>query len=473
MIYFNITLLLPPYYYPLKIARPGVFKTTTPSGFLIKFFCRCNMPAINPDTTLKFAEAHLKLQRKLALILQTDPVTSLKKSGIILANFIQYLKDHIAHYGTPVCSLEQLDKLKGPFSASKDLEDYIAFLSSLKNDTLNTTSLNCPSDIPSIDARLANITSELSHNRPIVSIPTLFNDTISDDISNEGNLTGNTHFSLSTKLGTAFGLGLLIGALDSLSQLVLHIAKRYGCSPRTLGLLTITLALGNTVGVSALPLIYSIVTTLDNDRIDPQVNSENVQKLTFVFMATLAFHLLKNTPLYLEYLNDFLNTNAILKLLLDNLPLFGCLFITAYGNESFLEGLSIAVVTLLGAAIPSNATRKILSCFPLPSTAVSNANVPNDGMQLDSVANTNEFEMDIVVDSKIHLASVKQKIAASTQQGPTEALAIDNNAPKDTRGYVMHTAMQNANSMLFKANPSRSDNIPSSSAVAIAQLSRN
>ena len=437
------------------------------------------MPAINPDTTLESAKAHLSLQRELEKKKKNDPVTYLKKSGIILANFIQYLKDHIAHYGTPVCSLEQLDKLKGPFSVSGDTKDYFAFLSLLKNNTLNTVSLDCPSDIPSIDARLANITSELSHNRPIVSIPTLFNDTISDDISNEGTLTGNTHFSLPTKLGTAFGLGLLIGALDGLSQLVLHIAKRYGCSPRTLGLLTITLALATTVGVSALPLIYSIVTTLDNDQIDPQVNSENVQKLTFVFMATLALHLLKNTPRYLGRLNDFLNTNAMLKSLLQNLPLFGCLFITAYGNDSFLEGLSIAMVTLLGAAIPSNATRKILSCFPLPSTTVSSANVPSDGMQMDIVIppshvsdNTNKFKMDIIVDSKIHLTSVKQKIAASTQQDSTTTLAIDNPAPKEANGYLPFNSAKYS-SMLFKTHISSSENIPSTSAVAIAQLSRN
>ncbi len=399
------------------------------------------MPAINPDTTLESAKAHLILQRELALILQTDPVTSLKNSGITLARFIQTLKKHIALYGTPVCSLEQLDKLKGPFSALGDTKDYFTFLSSLKNNTLNTTSLNCPSDIPSIDAHLdvlTNVTSELSHNRPTVSIPTFFNNTISDDISNEGTLTGNTHFSF-PKLGTAFGLGLLIGALDSLSQLVLHIAKRYGCSPRTLGLLTITLALATTVGVSALPLIYSILTTLDNDQIDPQVNSENVQKLTFVFMATLALHLLKNTPRYLGRLADFLNTSPILKLFFQNLPLSGCLFITAYGNDSFLEGLSVAGLTLLGAAIPSNTTRKILSCFPLPSTAVSNTNA------------LKEFEI-IMVDS-------------------TATLAIDNPTPKDTNGYLPFNT-EKYSSMLFKPSTFNSDNIPSSSAAA-AQLSRN
>ncbi|WP_342219597.1 hypothetical protein [Rickettsiella endosymbiont of Miltochrista miniata] len=429
------------------------------------------MPALNPYTALESAKAHLSLQRELAIILKNDPVTYLKKSGIILANFIQYLKDHIAHYGTPVCSLEQLDKLKGPFSASGDTKDYFTFLSSLKNNTLNTTPLNCPNDIPSIDARLANITSEFSDNRPTVSNPTLFNTTISDDISNEITLTGNTDFSLPAKLGTAFGFGFGIGFLDGASQVVLHIAKRYDCTPRTLGLLTIALALATTVGVSALPLIYSIVTTLDNDQIDPQVNSENVQKLTFVFMATLALHLLKNTPRYLGRLNDFLNTNAMLKSLLQNLPLFGCLFITAYGNDSFLEGLSIAMVTLLGAAIPSNATRKILSCFPLSSTAVSNTNV-SDGMQLDSVANTNEFEMDIVVDSKIHLTSVKQKIAASTQQDSTTTLAIGNPAPKEANGYLPFNSVKYS-SMLFKTHISSSENIPNTSAVAIAQLSRN
>lgn len=272
-----------------------------------------------------------------------------------------------------------------------------------------------------------------------------------------------------TKLGAAFGLGFGIGFLDGASQVVLHIARRYGCTPRTLGLLTITLALATTVGVSALPLIYSIVTTLNNDQIDPQVNSENVQKLTFVFMATLALHLLKNTPRYLGRLNDFLNTNAMLKLFFQNLPLFGCLFIIAYGNKSFLEGLSVAGLTLLGAAIPSNATRKILSCFPLPSTAVSNANVPNDGMQLDSVANTNEFEMDIVVDSKIHLASVKQKIVASTPQDSTATLAIDNPAPKEANGYLPFKSVKYG-SMLFKANTPSSDNLPSTSATTIARL---
>lgn len=45
------------------------------------------MPAINPDTTLESAKAHLSLQRELAIILKNDPVTYLKKSGIILANF--------------------------------------------------------------------------------------------------------------------------------------------------------------------------------------------------------------------------------------------------------------------------------------------------------------------------------------------------------------------------------------------------
>ncbi|MEN9450905.1 MAG: hypothetical protein RJA83_1523 [Pseudomonadota bacterium] len=409
------------------------------------------MPAINTYTALESAKAHLNLQRELAIILKNDPVTYLKKSGIILANFIQYLKDHIAHYGTPVCSLEQLDKLKGPFSVSGDTKDYFTFLSSLKNNTLNTTSLDCPSDIPSIDARLANITSELSHNRPIVSIPTLFNTTISDDISNEVILTGNTHFSFTAKLSTAFGFGLVIaGVLDTASQIALHIAKRYGCSPRTLGLLTITLALATTVGVSALPLIYSIVTTLDIDQIDPQVNSENVQKLTFVFMATLALHVLKNTPRYLGRLADFLNTSPILKLCFQNLPLFGCLFIAAYGNEGFLEGLSIAVVTLLGAAIPSNATRKILSCFPVPSTAVSNANALNDGMKMDILAKTKEFEIIIVDDS---------------------TATIDNPAPKEANGYLPFNTAKYS-SMLFKPSTSNSDNIPSSSAAA-AQLSRN
>lgn len=364
------------------------------------------MPAINTYTALESAKAHLNLQRELAIILKNDPVTYLKKSGIILANFIKYLKDHIALYGTPVCSLEQLDKLKGPFSASADTKDYITFLSSLKNNPVNTVSLDCPTDIPSIDARLANITSELSQHKPIVSIPGLFNNAISDDNSNEAIVTGNPHFSFPAKLGTAFGLGLGIGLLDSASQVALHIAERYGCSPRTLGLLTITLALATTAGISALPLIYSIVTTLDNDQIDPRVNSQNVLNLTYVFMATLALHILKNMPRHLERLDDFLNKRTLLKQLVRNLPLLGCLFITAYGNESFLEGLSIAVVTLLGAAIPSNATQKILSCLPISSKSVGNANALTDG--IDGI------EMNIITDPKMHLAGVKRQITAQS-----------------------------------------------------------
>lgn len=196
---------------------------------------------------------------------------------------------------------------------------------------------------------------------------------------------------------------------------------------------------------------------------DPRVNSLNVVNLIFPFLVTLGFHLLKNTPRYLERLDDCLSTNAMLKLLLQNLPLFGCLFITAYGNESFLEGLSIAALTLLAAAIPSITTQKTLSCFPMPSNAMRNANLHN---------NPNEFEMDIIVDPKIHLASVKRKIAASNQQVPTATLAIDNPAPKDTNGYLPFNAVKYS-SMLFKPITSNSSNIPSTSTAASARPSFN
>lgn len=126
------------------------------------------MPAINHAiTALETEYRHILLQRELAIILKNDPVAYIKKRHIMLGKFIKYLQDHIAHYGTPVCSLGQLDKLGAAFSASENPKNLFDLLSSLKNNTVNTLSLECPTDIQNIDVRLAHITNGLN---PIINL---------------------------------------------------------------------------------------------------------------------------------------------------------------------------------------------------------------------------------------------------------------------------------------------------------------
>lgn len=167
------------------------------------------------------------------------------------------------------------------------------------------------------------------------------------------------YFSLTSKFGTAIGLGALAGFLNGTSQVILHIAERKNCSIATRRLLAVTLAIANSFTISTLPLIYSIVQDLANEQNDSLVNSQKLLTSTYAFITSLALHGMSNG------INFVLPKKSILKNLINFLPLFASLWMLANGEESLIEGLTILGANLVTSMVVSTAIQERKKAYPL------------------------------------------------------------------------------------------------------------
>jgi hypothetical protein len=161
----------------------------------------------------------------------------------------------------------------------------------------------------------------------------------------------NRTFHLGYKIGTAMSFGALTGFLNGGSQILLHIAEQKQCSLPTQRFLAVTLALANSLAISTLPLIYSIVENLANEETDSLVNSQKVLTCTYAFITSIALQGINAAGMRYTF-----PKKLILKNLLNLLPLFAGLWMLANSDESLMEHLIILSANVLTALAVSSMT---------------------------------------------------------------------------------------------------------------------
>lgn len=233
------------------------------------------------------------------------------------------------------------------------------------NNTITLHPLSIRTTTPTTNTTLAPFTHETSsapqptHNFSVVpdsddfnwpSNETNVNQTTIDDTS----MSENQSFLFTSKLGTAMGLGAFTGFLNGGSQIILHIVEQKNCSLRTQRFLALTLALANSLTISTLPLIYSIVENLANEETDSLINSQKLLTCVYAFITSIA---LQSINVGLQYT---LPKNSLLKNIFNLLPLFAGLWIIANGQEDTIESLAI-----LGTNILTSITTSSLTYFGL------------------------------------------------------------------------------------------------------------
>lgn len=306
-------------------------------------------------------------QQNLDLVLK-NPAQSLEK--LIQTNFLQhfieifssYLNNNeitsdnfkklmafSSHFLTAYCPrLENLN------AADPTLQSYFGFLASLRNTTHNINEHALDSVYPSLHDR--NLTDFINSCRQL-------NETSS--IHHLSPSLNNYYFSptFADNVKKAAALNAAAGAFEVLSFMLTHIMQRYQFSNPAIKVTRIILGLISSLGISVLPFVYSLLTLTEQEN---QALSQEKILLTALcaYSTTFSFHIIKNIALQSERVKYYLNHCSPLKLLANNLPLFGCLFIVANGNENRLEGLSIAMLSYLAALIPNLATQYAVGFFP-------------------------------------------------------------------------------------------------------------
>lgn len=306
-------------------------------------------------------------QQNLDLVLK-NPSQSLEK--LIQTNFLQHFIEIFSSYlnNNEITSdnfkklmafssyflTAYCPRLENLNAADPTLPSYFGFLASLRNTTHNISEHALDSVYPFLHDR--NLTDFINSCRQL-------NETSS--IHHLSPSLNNYYFSptFADNVKKAAALNAAAGAFEVLSFMLTHIMQRYQFSNPAIKVTRIILGLISSLGISVLPFVYSLLTLTEQEN---QALSQEKILLTALcaYSTTFSFHIIKNIALQSERVKYYLNHCSPLKLLANNLPLFGCLFIVANGNENRVEGLSIAMLSYLAALIPNLATQYAVGFFP-------------------------------------------------------------------------------------------------------------
>ena len=158
----------------------------------------------------------------------------------------------------------------------------------------------------------------------------------------------NSHHGMAIKLYSAVGMGALAGTIDGVFDILLHIAERKNCSVSTRKYIQLALTFVNSFAKASLPVLYSMLVDHLAEEGDPLTISQKISSTLTIFLLNILLQTSSN------YLASKFSKESILRVFTKFLPLFAYLGMgmLANGEETVLEGLTLAAASMCAAAVP-------------------------------------------------------------------------------------------------------------------------